>query len=295
MSAATSNPGKVTAFDVSPRRMRMKKFVRRLAIGLGRLVRDPDAPADGSVRVLTYHRFGESPLDPCCVHPRSFETQAAWLSAHANVLTPAKFDAVMSGESQAPRNAILITIDDGHASVAEHALPVLDRHGFKAVLFVCPLLASAADGRPENAGVGFMDWPALASAMRNGHAIGAHGHSHRSLGRMPLAEAIAEIDQALASLQARIGVKSPFFSFPFGTRLDHSPALAAALAQRGLRYCFTAEHGRCRPGSGSIIMPRIKIEGGNEDRLFPDIARGCIDHWRFVDQALYLLQQRGRM
>ena len=99
----------------------------------------------------------------------------------------------------------------------------------------------------------------------------------------------------MVALDARLGIRSRFFSFPFGTRADHSPALADALAGRGFRYCFTASHGRCLPGSPALLLPRIKIEGGNEQDLFPHIARGCIDHWRIVDDALFLLQQRGRM
>ena len=135
-------------------------------------------------------------------------------------------------------------------------------------------------------------WP---TRPRRSHTIAAHGYSHRSLGRLPLPEAIGEIDQAAEALESRLGIRSPFFSFPFGTRADYSAGLAGALAERGFRYCFTSTHGRCRPGSETVLFPRIKIEGGNEEDLFPHIARGAIDHWRFVDHALYHLQQRGRM
>ena len=35
-----------------------------------------------------------------------------------------------------PEKAVLITFDDGYADLTEHALPVLRRHGFGAVVFV---------------------------------------------------------------------------------------------------------------------------------------------------------------
>lgn len=296
-----TSAGSRDAFDISPRRLRAKKLARRVAVGLGRSLRWTAAPADGSIRVLTYHRFGHSPLDPCCLQPEAFEAQLDWLSANAHVLTPAEFDTVMSGTSIAPPGAVLLTIDDGHGSVAAHALPALDRRGIKAVLFVCPMLVSADDerspsgDRSSSGHGGFMGWRALGAACATGHAVAPHGNSHRSLGRMPLAEALHDIDAATAALQERLAIRSPFFSFPFGTRADHSPALADALYRRGFRHCFTAAHGRCRPGSGEMLLPRIKIEGGGEQDLFPHIVRGCIDHWRFVDEAMYLLQQRGRM
>jgi peptidoglycan/xylan/chitin deacetylase (PgdA/CDA1 family) len=287
-------------FDISPARLRTKKLARRLAVRLGQALAGLDRMiqsrrSEGSVRVLTWHRFGTSPLDPCCLEPQAFEAQLDWLREHTHVLTPDEFDAVMSGLMPPPANAVLLTIDDGHASVAAHALPALDRRGLKAVLFVCPMLVSTDEPAQRPSHGGFMGWAALADAAASGHAIAPHGHSHRSLGRLPLAEALDDIDTACGALQARLRIGSPFFSFPFGTRADHSPALAQALAQRGFRYCFTAAHGRCQPRSGSLLLPRVKIEGGNELDLFPHIVRGCIDHWRFVDDTLFLLQQRGRM
>jgi peptidoglycan/xylan/chitin deacetylase (PgdA/CDA1 family) len=301
-------------FDISPARMRTKKLARRAAVATGRVLRSlgglgassaqlsagaGSRPTKNAVRVLTYHRFGRSPLDPCCIDPAHFEEQLDWLQANADVLSPAQFEAVMSGCGPAPQDAVLITIDDGHASVATHALPSLDRRGITAVLFVCPMLVGHGDrsrrqAHPPAHG-GFMDWHALAAAKAKGHVVAPHGHSHRSLGRMPLAEALHEVDQAVAALQAHLDESSRFFSFPFGTRADYSPALADALAHRGFRYCFTSSHGRCLPGAGSVLMPRIKIEGGEEQHLFPHIVRGCMDHWRLVDTALSFLQQRGRM
>ncbi len=299
MTERTASPAATAAvaatassFDISPARMRTKKLARRAAVRLGQALRRL-RPVAG-VRVLTYHRFGHSSLDPCCLDPRHFEEQLDWLQANATLLSPARFEAIMSGAEPPPPDAVLVTIDDGHQSVATHALPALDRRGIVAVLFVCPLLIGSDDGARRPSEGGFMSWRALASARATGHEIAPHGHSHRSLGRLPLAEAADDIDQAMAALQARLGVRSRFFAFPFGTRADHSPALAEALARRGFRYCFTSAHGRCLPGSRGLL-PRIKIEGGDEQDLFEHIARGCIDHWRLVDDGLSFLQQRGRL
>ena len=66
---------------------------------------------------------------PAACGRRRFEEQLGWLSEHSNVLTPGQFDAIMSGESRCPGNAVLITIDDGHESVADMPWPALDRRG----------------------------------------------------------------------------------------------------------------------------------------------------------------------
>jgi peptidoglycan/xylan/chitin deacetylase (PgdA/CDA1 family) len=282
-----------TGFDISPRRMRLKKIARRAAVQIGRALKSTDGRDPGAIRVLTYHRFGSSGLDPCCVDVQTFEEQLDWLSAHCTVLAPGRFEAVMSGRLPVPEAAVLISIDDGHESV-EHALAALDRRDLKAVLFVCPGLIEGCRETAQPYGE-FLGWQRLGDAAAKGHAIGVHGYSHRSLGRLPLPEAVAEIEQATDALAERLGIRTPFFSFPFGTRADYSAELAQVLAERGFRYCFTSTHGRCEPDSGRVLFPRIKIEGGNEADLFPHIARGAMDHWRFVDHALYHLQQRGRM
>jgi predicted deacetylase len=284
---------KPTGFDISPGRMRLKKIARRAAVRIGRALRLTDGEGLGAIRVLTYHRFGPSALDPCCIGVKAFEEQLDWLSEHCNVLSPSRFEAVMSGRLPVPEAAVLISIDDGHESV-EHALGALDRRNLKAVLFVCPGLMDQRSMAAQPYGE-FLGWDRLACAAAKGHAIGVHGYSHRSLGRLPLSEAVAEIEQATGALGDRLGIRTPFFSFPFGTRADYSTELAEVLAERGFRYCFTSTHGCCLPDSGGVLFPRIKIEGGNEADLFPHIARGAMDHWRFVDHALYRLQQRGRM
>lgn len=278
-------PSAGSPYDVSPLRYRLKKVARRAAVGVGRILPYGLARRPQGIRVLTYHRFGVAPLDPCCLDPAEFEAQLDWLGRRARVLTPQQFGRIMSRGDPTPAGAVLLTIDDGHGSVAQHALAALARRGMKAVLFVCPALVGTT---------GFMDWQELAAANADGHVVAPHGHSHRSLGRMPIDEATREIDTAHAALR-RLGAATPFFSFPFGTRADWSPPLLAALQSRGYRYCFSARHGSCLPGTQAAPLPRIKIEGGGEMDLFAHIVGGCLDHWRVVDDTLFRLQQRGRM
>jgi peptidoglycan/xylan/chitin deacetylase (PgdA/CDA1 family) len=285
----------MSAFDISPARYRLKKLARRFAVRVGQSIYRQSAFLEKCIRVLTYHRFGGSPLDPCSLEPRIFQEQLDWLVANANVLTPSEFDAVMSGRRPIPPRAVLISIDDGHSSVAEHALPALDNLGLKSILFVCPKLATDRSRYDQHWDERFMSWKELSNASNAGHTIASHGYSHQSLGCMPIEEALREIDRASSLLASELGTSGPFFSFPFGTRADYSPALADALFARGFRYCFTSIHGRCLPQMESVLLPRIKIEGGNEQDLFPHIVRGCIDHWQFVDHALCVVQQRGRM
>lgn len=283
----------MNASERSPVRFHLKKVARRTAVGLGRVIQPFLFARRPGIRVLTYHRFGQTPNDPLCQTPAEFESNLRWLAANAAVLNPQAFDAGMRAQGPAPRDAVMITIDDGHVSVARHALPLLAQYGFRALLFVCPGLV--------NAGGDSMNWDELRAASADGHVVASHALYHTALSRMSLEQAGREIDAAQAALaehlpeQARTGLAAQFFAYPNGSHAARNQALGELLLSRGYRYCFTSAHGVCRPGDDGRFLSRIRIEGGGEEQLFPHIVHGCIDHWRLVDYSMSLLPQRGRV
>src|SRR5882724_5996648 len=88
------------------------------------------------VRVLTYHRFGDSRHDPFCVTTSDFERQMAWLAEHKLALSLHQVLDFLAGKSNLPNGGILVTIDDGCPSVLSDALPVLQRHRVPSLVFV---------------------------------------------------------------------------------------------------------------------------------------------------------------
>jgi peptidoglycan/xylan/chitin deacetylase (PgdA/CDA1 family) len=235
---------------------------------------------------LSYHRFGNTARDPVMVTPGQFAAQMGWLIDHVDVLTPARFAAIQRGQQELERDAVLVTIDDGHQSLATHALPVLERHSITAVLFVCPKLTGSQ---------GFMAWPELEKCRAAGHEVAPHGLTHRSLGRMSLIEAAAEVAVAKSVLTDRLGVATPYFAFPFGTRADFSLPLLGMLREQGYEFCFTSIHGACRPMQRPALLPRVKVESGEGLRMFSHIATGKMDAWRHIDNFAWPLQQRNRL
>jgi peptidoglycan/xylan/chitin deacetylase (PgdA/CDA1 family) len=272
--------------SVSPLRYACKKIARRIVAEasavLGGLTSEP------TIRVLSYHRFGESSRDPVMVTPARFDAQMRWLVSHVDVLTPARFAAIQRGTEVLYRDAVLVTIDDGHASVATCALPVLEHYAVAAVLFVCPELVESAGGE-------FVSWTELETCLQLGHTVASHGSTHRSLGRVPLTEATAEIAAAKETLARKLGVAGPYFAFPFGTRADFSPPLLSVLKAHGYEFCFTSIHGGCTPTHTLSWFPRVKVESGEDMRMFSHIATGKMDAWRHVDNLAWALQQRNRL
>jgi peptidoglycan/xylan/chitin deacetylase (PgdA/CDA1 family) len=91
--------------------------------------------------ILTYHRFptkgGNDPFDDGVVDVtlERFERQVACLKEHFNPVGIDELCAFARG-GKLPPNPVAITFDDGYLNAYEHALPILQRHGCKAIFFI---------------------------------------------------------------------------------------------------------------------------------------------------------------
>lgn len=94
-----------------------------------------------TLTILNYHRvddhdaawdFDDGTLDAT---PEVFDDQIAWLCKEFTLLDPHDLLDHVRGRPW-PRNPALITFDDGYRDNHDHALPILNRHGAKALFFV---------------------------------------------------------------------------------------------------------------------------------------------------------------
>jgi peptidoglycan/xylan/chitin deacetylase (PgdA/CDA1 family) len=241
------------------------------------------------LRVLMYHRFGNTPYDPFSVSLRDFEAQLAWLEERRLAVSLAQVEEFLAGTRTLPRGAVLITVDDGLQSLYTGALPLLRRYRIPAVAFVCAGLIEAAydeTGLPERP----VTWKQIAELRAAGVAIGSHAWTHRSLGRMPAAEMRDEAERSRRVLEQRIGVPVTAFAYPFGTRADYNATAAQIVRECGYTSAFTAQHGAVHPGLDRFTLPRVKVEGGEPWWMFALLCRGGLDGWKWVDRTLWRLQ-----
>ncbi len=277
-------------YGINPMRWYLKKLARKACIGLSTLnTRNRCESIVPSIRVLAYHRFTNNKFDPVAVSPKDFEQQLRWLSANVDVLDAESFKVAMNGGLALHRDAVLITVDDGHRSFFEHAYPLLAAYNIPALLFVCPALIDKANSSRE-----FMEWDDIRKVSLNGITVASHGNKHISLGKVSSEKAEEEVLNAQNRLKQCVNANHCFFAFPFGTRLDFSETLGAMLLSLGYQFCFSSIHGKCEPLMGTNIFPRVKIESGESLKTFIAIVKGHLDAWRLVDDSAWWLQQRGR-
>ena len=130
--------------------------------------------------VLMYHSVEPYQADPylVTVSPPRFEQQMRWLARRGLRGTSVR-DLLAARAVGAAKGLVGLTFDDGYADFARHALPVLQRFGFGATVFV---IAGRLGGDNawdlEGPRKQLMDARQVRDLGQAGIEIGSHGLRH---------------------------------------------------------------------------------------------------------------------
>ena len=171
------------------------------------------ALAEGGWRTLTLAEFAQA-LDGSPHTPRPSGSPLG----HPHIPTPSK--------------VFLLTFDDGYASLADHAYPLLAELGFTATTF----LITDHVGRTNTWDVRYtwrrlahLDWPAIEGWRARGFEFASHGASHVRLTWLADAPAADELVRSRETLRARLGeAAGRAVAYPFGASDARIERLAAA-------------------------------------------------------------------
>ena len=121
--------------DSAPRQL-ARRFGRRLGHRVGGAWRERARRKARRGGILMYHRVADERCDPwaLCVAPQRFDEQMAVLAQRRAALDLAAFAGDDAFSAAGER--IAVTFDDGYVDNVTAALPVLERHGIPATIFV---------------------------------------------------------------------------------------------------------------------------------------------------------------
>lgn len=234
------------------------------------------------LRVLLYHSVGGRPPDDHyegSVPPARFRDQMAWL--HDSGLRVVSVADGLRGlrEDHLDETLVAITFDDGYRDVIAKAVPILVDFRMPFSVFVVGAFLSA----PPVAGL-YLDAGALRElASVPGVTIGAHGHTHRPLSRLPEAEMGDELTASRAAVEEAAGRALDTMSYPHGAvnaRVEHRAAEA------GFRVAGTSFIGVNRRSVPPLRLRRTEITGADTPTTFAGKVRGDWD-WYQIKQRLY--------
>lgn len=174
--------------------------------------------------VLMYHDLGLSvPGGPpdLTVAPEEFERQVMWLAGHGYTgISPLDWIQWRDKGKSLPEKPVLITFDDGYASVATHGLPVLERQGFGATVFVVTRrlgLSNTWDQALGYPAIPLMSADEISRWAARGFEFGCHTRTHANLASLSEADIENEVVGSRDDLATIINHLPATFAYPWGS------------------------------------------------------------------------------
>ena len=168
------------------------------------------------------------------------------------------YEYVIGKRASLPKNAVVITIDDGWASTYTEIFPEMQKRKFPFTVFIYPKII----GQTSNA----LTWKQIKEMSDAGVDIQSHSLSHpfltrgrhRSMGDVQYAEWIdRELSESKRLLEKNTGKKVQFLAYPYG---DYDEKLAKVVEKAGYRAALTCNFGLVRKGSNPFEMKRFVID-----------------------------------
>ena len=237
-----------------------------------------------TLRVLMYHKVNDLKPNPTTVPTSVFAEQMSLLADLG--YAPVSLEQVRAHYVEAavlPEGAVLITFDDGYRDNLENALPILQRHGYPAVIFVPigfldgdrPLpheeMLRALGVRNETVG-----WDELAALEAGGIRVESHGIGHRPVSELEPAAAAREIALSKLRLEERLGRRVDAYAFVKGSLADYRPEHVSLVQQAGYALGFTSVSGSNSPASDRYRLRRYNVEP-YPPRTFELVLSGACD------------------
>jgi peptidoglycan/xylan/chitin deacetylase (PgdA/CDA1 family) len=210
--------------------------------------------------VLCYH-IVETPAAPRMhIDRETFRQHLRYLEMTGYNVIPLRhlYEYVSGKRASIPKNAIVITIDDGWRSTYTEAFPELQKRKFPFTVFIYPNII----GQTSNA----LTWEQIKEMSDAGVDIQSHSlthpfltkRKHRSKTDKEYGEWLTrELAQSRRILEKETGRKVQFLAYPYG---DYDERVAEASAAAGYTAALTCDFGRVRKGSDPLRMKRFVID-----------------------------------
>jgi peptidoglycan/xylan/chitin deacetylase (PgdA/CDA1 family) len=225
------------------------KISKRLALGaffialtVGWLV----YPGDG-VPILAYHMVGNE-SEIYSVSDRQFEEQMAYLAEnHYTAISLKEFFDAGLGQFNMPEKPIIITFDDGYEDNYSEALPIMEKYGMKATVFIITDLVGKTD---------YLSWQQIIDMINRHIEIGSHTMTHVALTGTNLAERQQEISQSKFILEEQLGIPVEFLAYPYG---DFDNMTQEMVRSAGYRGACAGTVGIGVRGENDFALKRVNI------------------------------------
>ncbi len=224
----------------------------------------PGAPAIERLPILMYHRVapdGHPATKRWRVHPDDLEAQLRYLrDHHYSSLTFEQWRAASDRRRPLPGRAVMLTFDDGYRDFPDHAMPLLNKYGFHATMFIVTDLVGASNVWDEglNETLALMDWPTIRELRSQGLELGSHTSRHLPLVTLSAADLTRDLCRSRMSFHDNLGATVRSVCYPYGL---HDATVVSLAGACGFHYGVTTDEWQASFGDDLLQLPRLEIRG----------------------------------
>ncbi|MDD5540160.1 MAG: polysaccharide deacetylase family protein [Candidatus Marinimicrobia bacterium] len=162
--------------------------------------------------ILAYHSIADNPDDFWTISPSRFNEDMKYLKDNGYICISLR----QFYENIYDEHFLVLTFDDGYIDLMDNVLPVLDKYGFTATLFiVVNCIGMKSVWREEKLQSPLITWNNIREINSTKHEIGSHGLWHKRLIDLNQNDLYNEIFESKAILESKTGKQLESFSYPF--------------------------------------------------------------------------------
>lgn len=162
--------------------------------------------------ILAYHNISNNNRDPWATNPLLFKSEMQWVAEQGyKGISLKKFYEDIEQEK-----VFVLTFDDGYKDFFDVAMPILNKLGFSATIFiVSKLIGNISLWRKKKLQSALLNWDEVNEMIKIGYEIGSHGLYHSNFSHLSREELEQEIEGSKRLIEGKTGISIISFSYPW--------------------------------------------------------------------------------
>ncbi|SRR6266851_6106360 len=195
--------------------------------------------------ILCYHAIDPQWVSPLAITPATFSRQCTLLGRRRHPVDLSEAVRHVDAAGRLPRGMVVLTFDDGFATLHEHAFPILAAAHLPATIFLVADTLTP-EGRtvdwvepsdnPPEAPLPTLALDQILEMQEAGISFGSHSYAHHDLTQLGEQECERDLRQSRELLESLLGRPVPFLAFPFGR---HDERVRRAARRAGYAHAFS--------------------------------------------------------
>lgn len=231
------------------------------------------------IPILMYH----SVADISTASRRLWTISPSTLASHLEILKSLAFvpltvsslvSLMYDHKGSLPDKPVVLTFDDGLADFFTGTLPILDKNGFPATLYIPTAYVNQSGSWLKSNGDGkspMLSWSQILEIADHGIECGSHGHSHTQLDILPKIKMQEEIRNSKDLLEQHLHKNVESIAYPYGLS---SKTLRQIVQEAGYSSGCAIKHSMASPTDDRYALSRIAITSDLSQAEYQDLLMG---------------------